>query len=141
MPPLATRLMAGLAIFKHAFDFSDEEACARWVRTSTSSISPVRSSSAELSLDRYSMTRWRQRMGEERIAALLQENLSVEVKSGAMKPQDVRRVIIDATVEPKNVMFPTDAKLMHRAGERLVGLDARWALICASPMCTSASRR
>lgn len=48
-------------------------------------------------------------MGEERIAALLQESLSVAVKTGAMKPQDTRRVIVDTTVQPKNVMFPTDA--------------------------------
>ena len=31
MPPLPTRLMAGLAILKHTFDLSDEELCARWV--------------------------------------------------------------------------------------------------------------
>jgi len=29
MPPLPTRLMAGLAILKHTFDLSDEELCAR----------------------------------------------------------------------------------------------------------------
>jgi IS5 family transposase len=61
-------------------------------------------------------------MGEERIEALLQESLSVAVRTGAMKPQDTRRVIVDTTVEPKNVMFPTDAKLVHRARERLVDL-------------------
>lgn len=48
-------------------------------------------------------------MGEERIAALLQESLSVAVKTGAMEPQDTRRVIVDTTVQPKNVMFLTDA--------------------------------
>lgn len=68
------------------------------------------------------MTRWRQRMGEEPITALLQESLAVAVKSGAMKPSDTRRVIVDTTVQPKNVMFPTDAKLLHRARERLVRL-------------------
>jgi hypothetical protein len=31
MPPLPTRLMAGLAILKHTFSLSDEELCARWV--------------------------------------------------------------------------------------------------------------
>ena len=31
MPPLPTRLMAGLAILKHTFDLSDETLCARWV--------------------------------------------------------------------------------------------------------------
>jgi transposase, IS5 family len=31
MPPLPTRLMAGLAILKHTFNLSDEELCARWL--------------------------------------------------------------------------------------------------------------
>ena len=31
MPPLPTRLMAGLAILKYTFDLSDEELCDRWV--------------------------------------------------------------------------------------------------------------
>ncbi len=30
-PPLATRLMAGLAILKHMHDLSDEVLCDRWV--------------------------------------------------------------------------------------------------------------
>ena len=71
------------------------------------------------------MTRWRQRMGEERIASLLQESLQVAVKTGAMKPEDTSRVIVDTTVQPKNVMFPTDAKLINRAREKLVRLARR----------------
>ena len=31
VPPLPTRLMAGLAILKFTFDLSDEELCARWI--------------------------------------------------------------------------------------------------------------
>ena len=31
MPPLPTRLMAGLTILKHSFSLSDEELCLRWV--------------------------------------------------------------------------------------------------------------
>lgn len=58
-------------------------------------------------------------MGEERLSALLRESLTVAVKTGAMQPSDTRRVIEDTTVQPKNVMFPIDAKLMHRARARL----------------------
>ena len=44
-------------------------------------------------------------------------------------------MIVDTTVQPKNVMFPTDAKLIHRARERLVrlarqvGLDLRQSYV------------
>jgi IS5 family transposase len=129
MPPLPTRLMAGLAILKHTFDLSDEELCARWVENPYFQyLTGEEFFRHELPFDRSSMTRWRQRMGEERIAALLQESLAVAVKSGAMKPTDTRRVIVDTTVQPKNVMFPTDAKLIHRARERLVRLAKRKGL-------------
>lgn len=136
MPPLPTRLMAGLAVLKHTFDLSDEELCARWVENPYFQyLTGEEFFCHELPFDRSSMTRWRQRMGEERIAALLQESLAVAVKTGAMKPQDTRRVIVDTTVQPKNVMFPTDAKLIHRARERLVrlarqvGLDLRQSYV------------
>lgn len=67
-------------------------------------------------------------MSEARLTALLQESLAVAVKTGAIEPQDTRRVIpgssprTDTTVQPKNVMFSTDAKLSQRARERLVRL-------------------
>jgi IS5 family transposase len=126
MPPLPTRLMAGLAILKHTFDLSDEELCARWVENPYFQyLCGEEFFCHELPFDRSSMTRWRQRMGEERIASLLQESLHVAVSTGAMKPSDTRRVIVDTTVQPKNVMFPTDAKLINRAREILVRLAKR----------------
>src|SRR5205807_1366238 len=75
-----------------------------------------------LVFDRSSLTRWRQRMGEEKLQALLQESLAVATRTNAMKPSDLARVVIDTTVQPKAVMFPTDAKLLNRARERLVRL-------------------
>ncbi len=132
MPPLPTRLMAGLAILKHTFDLSDEELCARWIENPYFQFFCGEEFFLhELPFDRSSLTRWRQRMGEERAASLLQESLSVAIRTGAMAPRDTRRVIVDTTVQPKNAMFPTDAKLLHRAREKLVamakkaGLDLR----------------
>jgi transposase, IS5 family len=126
MPPLPTRLMAGLAILKHTFNLSDEELCTRWIENPYFQyLCGEEFFCHALPLDRSSLTRWRQRMGEERIMALLQESLSVAVKTGAMKPSDTRRVIVDTTVEPKNVTFPTDAKLINRAREKLVKLAKR----------------
>jgi hypothetical protein len=34
-----------------------------------------------------------------------------------VKPSDLARVVIDTTVQPKVVIFPTDAKLINRARE------------------------
>jgi hypothetical protein len=39
------------------------------------------------------------------------------MRTEAMKPKDLARVVVDTTVQPKAVMFPTDAKLLNRARE------------------------
>ena len=52
----------------------------------------------ELPFDRSSLTRWRQRLGEEQIVALLQESLSVAHRTGAIDTKDLERVAIDTTV-------------------------------------------
>jgi hypothetical protein len=67
-----------------------------------------------LVFDRSSLTRWRQRMGEEKLVALLQESLAVATRTEAMRPKDLARVIIDTTVQPKAVMFPIDAKRLAK---------------------------
>lgn len=73
-------------------------------------------------------------MGEERLQALLQESLSVATKTDAIKPSDLKRVIIDTTVRAKNVMFPTDARLLNRTREILVRLAQGAASGCGNPV-------
>src|SRR5579864_321297 len=122
-PPLPTRLMAGLAILKHTYDLSDEVLCERWVENPYYQFfCGEEFFQHRLVFDRSSLTRWRNRMGEERLQALLQESLSVATKTKAIKPSELSRVIVDTTVQPKNVTFPTDAKLLNRAREKLVRL-------------------
>ena len=122
-PPLPTRLMAGLAILKHMHDLSDEALCERWVENPYFQLfCGEEFFQHKLTFDRSSLTRWRQRMGEEKLVALVQESLSVATKTGAATPSDFSKIIVDTTVQEKAVAFPTDAKLMHRARERLVRL-------------------
>jgi len=128
-PPLPTRLMAGLAILKHTYDLSDEVLCERWVENPYYQFfCGEEFFQHRLVFERSSLTRWRQRMGEEKLQALLQESLSVATKTEAIKPSDLNRVIVDTTVQPKNVMFPTDARLLNRAREILVRLAKRQGL-------------
>lgn len=122
-PPLPTRLMAGLAILKHTYDLSDEVLCERWVENPYYQFfCGEEFFQHRLVFDRSSLTRWRNRMGEERLQALIQESLSVAARTKAIKPSDLSQVIVDTTVQPKNVTFPTDAKLLNRAREKLVRL-------------------
>ena len=125
-PPLTTRLMAGLAILKHTYSLSDEALCARWLESPYFQyFCGEEFFRHKLPFERSSMTRWRQRMGEEKLTGLLQESLSVAVKTKAMRLSDLREAVVDTTVQEKAIAFPTDAKLCHRARERLVRLAKR----------------
>jgi transposase, IS5 family len=62
-----------------------------------------------LPLDRSSMTRWRQRVGAERLEVLLAESLAAARRGGAVEAKHFRRVTIDTTVQPKAVTHPTDS--------------------------------
>jgi IS5 family transposase len=122
-PPLPTRLVAGLFILKHMHNLSDEALCDRWVENPYFQYFCGEAVFRhELPFDRSSLTRWRQRLGEEQIAALLQESLSVAHRSGAIETKDLERVVVDTTVQEKAIAHPTDARLMHRAIEKLVDL-------------------
>ena len=128
-PPLATRLMAGLAILKHMYDLSDEVLCDRWIENPYCQyFCGEEFFQHRLVFDRSSLTRWRQRMGEEKLQALLQESLAVATRTEAMKPSDLARVVIDTTVQPEAVTFPTNVKLLNRARERLVRLARKHGL-------------
>ena len=122
-PPLPTRLIAGLLILKHMHNLSDEVLCARWVENPYFQFFCGEAVFRhDLPFDRSSLTRWRQRLGEEQLAALLQESLAVAHRSGALQPKDLERVVVDTTVQEKAVAHPTDARLTHRAIEKLVDL-------------------
>jgi IS5 family transposase len=128
-PPLPTRLMAGLAILKHTFNLSDEELELRWLENPYwQYFCGYEHFCHKAPFDRSSLSRWRKRMGEARLEALLQESLAVAVKTEALEVKDLGKVIVDTTVQEKAVTFPTDAKLANRAREKLVKLAKKHGL-------------
>jgi transposase, IS5 family len=64
-------------------------------------------------------------MDEERVIAPIPESLSVAKRTGAAKPADFSRVIVDTTDQPKAVAFLADAKGTRLACERLVRLAGK----------------
>jgi transposase, IS5 family len=125
-PPLPTRLVAGLLILKHMHSLSDEGLCARWLENPYYQFFCGELSFCHrLPFDRSSLTHWRQRLGEDELVALIQESLAVAHKTGALATRDLERVVVDTTVQPKAIAHPTDARLCHRALEKLVELARR----------------
>ena len=93
--------MAGLAILKHTYDLSDEALCDRWVENPYFQyFCGEEFFQHALVFDRSSLTRWRQRMGEDKLKALLQESLAVATRTEAMKPSDLARVVVSFLYAP-----------------------------------------
>jgi IS5 family transposase len=125
-PGLPTRLMVGLHLLKHMDGPSDEAVCTRYLDSPYAQLfcGGVHFQHG-LPLDRSSMTRWRQRIGSERLEVLLAESLAAAQRGGAVDERHCRRVTIDTTVQPKAVTHPTDSKLLHRGIEILARLARR----------------
>jgi transposase, IS5 family len=125
-PGLPTRLMVGLHLLKHMDGLSDELVCARYLDSPYVQLFCGETHFQHaLPLDRSSLTRWRQRIGAERLEVLLAETLAAAQRGGAVEERHLRRVTIDTTVQPKAVTHPTDSKLLNRGIEILARLARR----------------
>jgi transposase, IS5 family len=125
-PGLPTRLVVGLHLIKHMDGLSDEAVCARYLDSPYVQLFCGEAHFRHaLPLDRSSMTRWRRRVGAERLEVLLAESLAAARRGGAVEEKHLRRVTIDTTVQPKAVTHPTDSGLLHRGIQTLARLARR----------------
>jgi len=125
-PGLPTRLMVGLHFLKHIKALSDEQVCAQWVENPYfQAFCGETYFQHELPLERSSMSRWRERIGPDKIETVLAESIAVAVKGGAVEPKHFERVTIDTTVQTKAVAHPSDSHLLYRGIEWLNRLAKR----------------
>lgn len=120
-PGVSTRLMVGLLYLKHAFNESDETVVARWLENPYwQFFCGEKYMQHALPIDPSSLTRWRNRVGEERLEKLLQATIETAIALEAVSPQDLTQVNVDTTVQEKAIAFPTDARLYHKMRLALV---------------------
>ena len=122
-PALPTRFMVGLLLLKHTFNLSDEGVCERWVCDPYFQyFTGEEFFQHAFPHERSNMTHWRQRVGPDFLEKLVQESLRIAHGEGALRTKDLKKVTVDTTVQPKNITFPTDAKLTYRAMVKLAAL-------------------
>jgi transposase, IS5 family len=120
-PGVNTRLMVGLLYLKHAFDESDESLVARWVENPYwQFFCGLSYMQHALPIDPSSLSRWRKRVGAERLEKLLEATIKTGLAMRAMQPQELEKVNVDTTVQEKAIAFPTDARLYHKMRIALV---------------------
>lgn len=118
-PGTEVRFMVGLLLLKHIYGLSDEGVCERWVHDPYFQYFTGETFFQHaLPHERSGLSHWRKRIGEK-LEVLLAESLRVAHDAGALKKDDLARVTVDTTVQPKNVTHPTDAKLMLTAIRQL----------------------
>ena len=128
-PGTETRFMVGLLILKHIFHLSDEGVCERWVYDPYFQyFTGEEFFQHAFPHERSGLTHWRGRIGD-RLDMLLQESLRLAHDTGALKRDDLARITVDTTVQPKNITHPTDAKLMLKAIEQLGTLARRHGVV------------
>lgn len=121
-PGIETRFVIGLLLLKHIYGLSDEGVCERWVHDPYfQHFTGEEFFQHEFPHERSDLSHWRKRLGDK-LELLLAESLRVAHEAGALRTRDLKRVTVDTTVQPKNITFPTDAKLLHAAVKGLVRL-------------------
>jgi transposase, IS5 family len=75
-PPLPIRLMIGLSLLQSTMKHSDVQLCERWIENPYYQyFCGEEFFQHRLPFDRTSLTRWRQRVGKERLQTLVQQAL------------------------------------------------------------------
>ena len=122
-PATPTRLVAGLLYLQHTFRLSDEAVVARWAENPYwQHFCGETFFQHRLPIDPSSMTRWRNRIGEEGVEWLLTETIKAGQRAGTVQDGHLKKVTVDTTVMEKNIAHPTDARLYERARRKLVVL-------------------
>lgn len=122
-PSVPVRMMAGLTFLKYMYGLSDQDVLDHWCENPYwQYFCGGEFFEHEPPTDQATMSRWRGRAGEAGARKMLEETLSSAVRHKVAKKQDFERVNVDTTVEEKNIRFPTDARTLDRARERVVAV-------------------
>jgi len=115
-PGLPTRLMAGLQYLKYTLNLSDEELVRQWLENPYwQYFCGEEYFQTDFPCDDTSLGIWRKRIGEDGLKLVLEETIRIAKEKKFVSAKELSEVVVDTTVQEKNITFPTDAKLLSRA--------------------------
>ena len=113
----------GFALLAAYFACSDEKLLATWIENPYwQHFCGETYFQHQLPIDSSSLTRWRQRIGEEGVEWLLTETIEAARRGKVVKEKSFDKIIVDTTVMEKAIAYPTDSRLFERARQHLVKL-------------------
>ena len=109
-PSVPIRRMIGLLLLKHIYNLSDEAIVDRWIENPYwQYFSGEKVFQTKKPFDPTEFIHFRNRIGKEGVEKLLKVSVQLFGKEAQEK-----EVLIDSTVQEKNITYPTDAKLHKR---------------------------
>lgn len=114
-PSVPIRRMVGLLLLKYIYNLSDEAIVDRWVENPYwQYFSGEKVFQTQKPFDPTEFIHFRNRIGKEGAEKLLKVSIQLFGKEAQEK-----EVLIDSTVQEKNITYPTDAKLHKRIIEKV----------------------
>jgi len=124
-PAKPIRLMVSLLILKQLYDLSDESSVERWVENPYYQFfSGETVFQWEFPCHPTDLVYFRKRIGEEGVEKIFK--VSIELHGKKAKEAEV---LVDTTVQEKNITFPTDTKLYKRVIEHCVGIAGKEGIL------------
>lgn len=120
-PAKPVRLVVGLLMLEHMYGVSDEEVVRTWLENPYwQQLCGYDYLQWNFPIDPSSLTRWRKRLGPKGMEKILAFTIKAALDTGAAKRSSLKKVIVDTTVMPKNISYPTDSKLYYKSIQTLV---------------------
>ena len=112
-PSVPIRKMVGMMLLKNIYNLSDEGVVARWLENPYMQyFTGEKVFQKRPPMNPIDMTKFRKRIGEKGAEKIFKISLMVNAKEITAK--EMKLVMIDSTVQEKNITFPTDAKLYRK---------------------------
>lgn len=123
-PSVPIRKMVGMMLLKSIYNLSDEGVVARWLENPYMQyFTGEKVFQKRPPMNPIDMTKFRKRIGEKGAEKIFK--ISLMVNAAEITEKEMKQVMIDSTVQEKNITFPTDAKLYRKIIERVLKVSER----------------
>ena len=127
-PSVPVRRMVGMMLLKNIYNLSDESVVARWMENPYMQyFTGEKVFQKRPPMNPADLTKFRNRIGAGGVEKIFK--LSLMVNAEEITKKEMRLVMIDSTVQEKNITFPTDAKLYRKIIEKVLRMAEREGIV------------